>query len=543
MKPYAWLYQQRIPGKSSLLMTIICGLVMGVCLIAQSYLLAKILSHYYLNHATLTTLKPLLSSLVIIICIRAIFSFFREKFAFQTANNIKQRLRRILFENWMRENLSQKADTGARTSVLIENIEGLHGFFADYLPQMSITVILPIIILGFVFSQNWLCGLILLVCAPLIPIFMIIIGMQTAKLKKENFVLLAKLSNHFLNTLQGLSTLSLFNRARAQTQSIESLSNEFRLKTMTILRVAFLSSAALELFATISIAIIAVYLGLGLLGNIHIGFPSIGISLQAALFILLLAPEFFLPLRKLGDFYHARSEAMGAAELLMPELSQRSASSSQSPIFLEKNIAINLNNITFSYNKTPLITDLSLTIPFGACLTITGESGAGKSTLLHLIAKLLTPQSGSITTNGIDIATIDDDNWQEHITLLHQTPRLQTGTIFDNIHFARQSASKDAVFEAAAQAGVTDFSKELSEMIYEQNVGLSGGQIQRIALARIILRDAPIVLFDEPTNYLDEKNIQIFWQLIERWKGQKTMIVATHDREIGARMDGAQTEL
>ncbi|MDP1574718.1 MAG: thiol reductant ABC exporter subunit CydD [Coxiellaceae bacterium] len=538
MRPYPWLMRQSQLARQPLSRNVLCAIFSGFCLIAQAYLLATLIDRVYLHDLSEKDATPLLGYLLLTIIFRAILTFYREKLGFKTAAIIKNTLRKQLFSKWMSSNLEKFSTekTGALTTVFIEQIEALHGFFADYLPQMMIVVILPFIILCFVFPENWLAGTLLFITAPLIPLFMAFIGMQTAKLKQENFQLLAKLSAHFLDTLQGLTTLSLFNRARAQTASIKNLSNAFREKTMGILKIAFLSSAALELFATISIAMIAVYLGLGLLGYIHIGFSGVKITLQQALFILLLAPEFFMPLRQLGTFYHARAEAIAAAEEMIPLFNSETDSVETSQKLVSDQIALSFMNVTFSYKNKPIFKNFSLTIPFGGCIAITGESGIGKSTLLHLIAKLITPQCGKITANTVDIATIDNDNYRSTLSLLHQYPRLQTGSIYDNIAFAKKGTTQAEVVAAAEAAGVTLFSTDLSDMIYEQNVGLSGGQIQRIALARIILRDTPIVLFDEPTNYLDESNIEIFWELLNRWYEKKTLIIATHDQKILAKI-------
>lgn len=518
-----------------LILTVSVSLSIGLCMIAQSAILATVIDQVYLHHATRPTLISLLILFLMIVCLRAGLNYLRERFSFQTATIIKNHVRKKCFSYFMQLSPAKLSEhkTGALTSTLLEQIEALHGFYADYLPQMMITVILPIIILGFVFSQNWLAGVILLITGPLIPLFMALIGMGAAKLNQENFQLLARLSAHFLDILQGLTTLSLFNRARAQTESIETISNDFRDKTMRVLRIAFLSSAALELFSTISIAIIAVYLGLGLLGLIHVGFSGVHITLQQALFILLLAPEFFMPLRQLGAFYHARAQAMGAANEIMGIGNRGSGIvSTNNTIATKQPITLTVNNLSFIYSNNRIFNDFSLTIPFGSCIAITGPSGVGKSTLLQLIAKLNTPSGGKILANTINIDTIDDDDWREHVTLLHQHPRLQVGTIADNIRIAKPNATDAEVMHAAEQAGVTAFSPHLTDLIYEHNTGLSGGQIQRVALARIILRDAAIVLLDEPTNYLDQSNITILWKLITQWKNKKTIIIATHDEKI-----------
>lgn len=532
---YKWLMRESKPATRWLFITITLGILSGLSIIAQAALLAFLIDRVTLHHATLTILHNNLSLFLGIIIFRSTLSFLREQTSFQATKTVKESVRKKIFEHLMRLSPITLAQfkTGALTSSLLEQIEALHGFFSDYFPQMVIAVILPCIILIFVFIQNWITGLILLFTAPLIPLFMALIGMKTAKLNQENFQILSRMSGHFLNMLQGLTTLTLFHRAQAQVTGIEIISNHFREKTMRILRIAFLSSSALELFSTLAIAIIAVYLGLGLLGFIHIGFEHGHIGLRQGLFILLLAPEFFIPLRQLGAFYHARSEAMGAAEELI-KIVDTHVDSRRIDTTTPKMTSIHLvfENVTFSY-ISKIMFDFNLTVARGECVAITGPSGTGKSTLLHLIAKFITPTSGKIIVNDINLCGIDDDHWRKHIALLHQNTRLFYGTIEDNIRIAKPQATYEEITLAAKKSGVLDFTNKLSDglhtQITEHNGGLSGGQAQRVALARIILKDAPLILLDEPSASLDTKNIEIMIRLLNEWRHHKTIIIATHD--------------
>ncbi len=549
---YRWLMKQSKPASRWLFISTLLGILSGVFIIVQSSFLAMIIDHTYLHDATRSALMPLLLSLLSIIIFRAGLSYAREIISFHSAKTVKETVRKNIFEHVMSQSPQQlnQYKTGALATTLIEQVEALHDFFSDYLPQMTIAVLLPLIILVVVFTQNWVAGIILFITAPLIPLFMALIGIHTAKLNQENFQTLAKMSAHFLDQIQGLTTLSLFNRARSQINGIKTVSEAFREKTMGILRIAFLSSATLELFGTLSIAMIAVYLGLSLLGLMHTN-----ITLEHALFILLLAPEFFAPLRQLGTFYHARAQAMGAAEEILKVINgsdceavatetrvERATARATSVPLCTKSISVTLDNIYFEYSTSKKIIDhFNLSIQSGQCIAITGESGSGKSTLLYLIAKLLTPIDGKIVANNIDIHDIENDNWREHIGFLHQNPRLFHGTILENIRFSNPNASEKEIEMAALKAGVTEFSdalpNKLNTLVSENNVGLSGGQIQRIALARIILKDAPLILLDEPTSYLDIKNKKIMFELINEWRGKKTIFVATHDADMIALCD------
>lgn len=537
---YRWLIQQSKPAHRWLFLTILAGVFSGILFIAQASLLAKIIDRVYLHHANRHMLAADLFFLIVIILLRSCFAWCREKIAFKTSAVIKKITREKLTTHLF--TLSpiqiQGMKTGDLTTKLIEQIEALHGFFADYLPQMTIAVLLPLVIVGFVFSQNWMCGLILLLTAPLIPLFMALIGMGTEKLNQENFQALAEMSAHFLDRLRGLTTLSLFHCAYTQLNSIADTTNQYREKTMRILRIAFLSTATLELFSTVSIAIIAVYLGLGLLGFIKFGFGHSAISLQHAFFILLLAPEFFMPLRQLGAFYHARSEAMGAASEITSLLSLTSIikSNEKTSLFSANRITLHCDNLVFCYDQKKILSDFSMHIKAGECVAINGPSGSGKTTILALIAQFLSPDSGRITANDMDLQEMDPDSWRNHFGFLQQHTRLWHGTIKDNIRLAKPNASDTEIKKAADIAGVTAFAQHfplsLNTLIHEHNNGLSGGQIQRVALARLYLKNAPFILLDEPTNYLDEKNVSIVLSLLSEWKKDKTIIIATHDQRI-----------
>lgn len=551
MTSYKWLMQQSKPAHRWLFISITVGLVTGLLIILQSGILATIIDHVYLHHATRSSLYGLLYLLLLVIFLRAGLMWMREIISFQTAKHVKDRVRQTVFTHLLQLSPTQlsRLKTGELTSTLIEQIEALHGFFSDYFPQMTIAVILPLIILIVVFLQNWVAGCVLLITAPLIPLFMALIGMGTAKLNQDNFKALAEMSAHFLDRLQGLTTLVLFNRARTQIHSIETTTNDYREKTMRILRVAFLSTAALELFSTVSIAIIAVYLGLGLLGFIKIGFAGVTITLKHALFILLLAPEFFMPLRQLGTFYHARSEAMGAADELLKIMAIKSDLDTQQTSLAPKEAdalttgILAFEQVNFSYHShKKILSDFNAIFHPGECVGIAGPSGVGKSTVINLIAKFLYPQSGTMTVNTIDLNQINDNTWREYIALLHQHPRLFYGTIADNIRFAKQNATADDIEMAARVTGVLDFThvfpEGLNTWVGEHNVGLSGGQIQRIALARIYLKNAPFILLDEPTAHLDQQNTAIILQLLKLWRSNhKTVIVASHDAALLKQMD------
>ncbi len=538
---YRWLMKQSANFKHSLILSISFGILGGLLIIAQAYILADIIDLVYLHHHNIISISSLLWIFLSLIILRSFVSIWREITGFNTAQKIKNSIRDEIFKHLMACSSTQisKTKTGALTTTLIEQVEALHGFFADYLPQMILSVLIPIIILILVWIQNWIAGIILLITAPLIPLFMALIGMGVESLNQRNFQSLSRMSAYFLDLLQGLSTLSLFNQSRTQIKKVQDVSDQYRLKTMRILKIAFLSSGVLELFATISIALIAVYLGLGLLSFIHIGFHGVTISLFSALFILLLIPEFFMPLRQLGTFYHARAEAIGASAEIIKILNQAILEieiMNTGFLFPEKFI-ITLNNIDFLYHENKnVLNHFNLSIQSQSCVALVGESGSGKTTVLQLLSKLIYPIAGEIKINDIKLVTISSDLWRSYIAFLTQHPHLFQGSIADNIRLAKPGASETEINTAAQKTGVLDFSNlfpdKLNTCIGENGVGLSGGQAQRVALARIYLRDAPIILLDEPTSHLDHDNIKIIQNLLSEWKNKKTIIIATHDEKI-----------
>lgn len=540
---YRWLMRQSAISRNAITLTIFLSITTGILTIIQAWILAHLINQVT-THQTITTYsKHYFVGLALIIIGRALTTGFREKTAFETARKIKSAIRSLLFDTLFQQqpDTVNKKKAGALATTIIENVEALHDFYSDYLPQMTIIILLPLIILVLVFMQNWVAGTILLITAPLIPLFMALIGMGVEALNQKQFKSLSRISGHFLDMLQGLTTLSLYHRAQAQLSTIEQKSDTYRIKTMQVLKVAFLSSAVLELFSTVSIAIVAVYLGLGLLHIIHFGLPKTFISLQSAFFILLLAPEFFVPLRQLGTFYHARAEAIAAVTDLV-KFTEEYSNDKNTAIPPRKKLtapisAIILSDISFRYpNKKDLFTHLSFRANTGECIAITGDSGTGKSTLLKLICLLQYPTQGSLLVNDINLSTLDTEWWRQQVSLLTQNPYLFHATICDNIRLAKPKASLEEIQQAASRAGVLSFTDhfpdKLNTIIGEQNIGLSGGQAQRVALARAYLKNAPILLLDEPTAHLDQENKQVIINALEQWQNQKIILIATHDNEL-----------
>jgi len=427
-------------------------------------------------------------------------------------------------------------NTGALASTVMEQVEGLHGFFAHYLPQMALAITIPAAILTFVFPVSWAAGGILMITAPLIPLFMVLVGMGAESVSQRNFQSLSRISAHFLDLLQGLPTLKLFHKSRGEEKTVAQVSRDYRKRTMSVLRIAFLSSAVLEFFSAIAIAMVAVYLGMTYLGYYDFGTWGAPLTLSGGFFILLLAPEFYLPLRELGTHYHARAEAVGAAREILKVLAVPVPLGPDKPVVFEPSGGVELcfKNVHLAYDggRRPALNGISFTINAGEKLALVGESGAGKTTVLDLLLGFLQPDQGQITANGISADHLDPASRHRYMSWIGQDPSLFYGSIRDNIRMGQPGASERAVVDAARSARVLAFTQPLSQgldtVIGERGYGLSKGQAQRIALARAFLKKAPVLLLDEPTAGLDVENEHLVLEALDKLSAGRTVLTVTH---------------
>jgi len=533
-----WLFKQSLPVKGWIGLSVGLGLGSGLLLIVQAGFLARIIHGAVIDGQDRAELGPIFLALVGIYLVRALLGWGREISGFEASAKIRRKVRAALMAHITRLGPAYVAgrDTGALASTVMEQVEGLHGFFAHYLPQMALAIMIPTAILAFVFPVSWAAGGLLMVTAPLIPLFMVLVGMGAESVSQRHFQALARMSAHFLDILQGLPTLKLFDKSRSAATTVARVSRDYRKRTMSVLRIAFLSSAVLEFLSSIAIAMVAVYLGMTYLGYYNFGTWGLPLTLSGGFFILLLAPEFYLPLRELGTHYHARAEAVGAAQEILKVLAVPVPDDPDKPLVLSPSdgVALSFKDVHLAYDagRRPALNGVSFTIHAGEKLALVGESGAGKTTVLDLLLGFLQPDRGELTANGISMDRLDPASRRRYMSWIGQDPALFYGSIRDNIRMGRPDAPEEAVTAAARSARVLDFTQTLTQgldtVIGEQGYGLSRGQAQRIALARAFLKKAPVLLLDEPTAGLDVENENLVLAALDKLSQGRTVLTVTH---------------
>ncbi|MDT0178369.1 cysteine/glutathione ABC transporter permease/ATP-binding protein CydD [Enterobacter sp. BRE11] len=531
-----WLRQQRAYGGRWLRLTSLFGLASALVIIAQAWLLAFLLQALIVEQRPRADLLLPFALLLLCFALRALLNYAREAAGFRAGQAIRQALRQQVLDRlsalgpaWIRGK-----PAGSWATLLLEQIEEMQDYYARYLPQMTLAALIPLCILLTVFPLNWAAGLILLVTAPLIPLFMALVGMGAADANRRNFTALARLSGDFLDRLRGRETLRLFHRAEAETAAIAASTTDFRQRTMEVLRLAFLSSAVLEFFASLAIAVVAVYFGFSYLGELHFGAWESGVTLFAGFVALILAPEFFQPLRELGAFYHAKAQAVGGAEALerfMRESPQPAAAEGAATLPDDAPLAIVAQDvIALSPEGKSLCGPLSFTLAAGERVALVGQSGAGKTVLMNVLLGFL-PYQGSLRVNGIELREMSRAYWHRQIAWLGQNPQLPAGTLQENIVMGneRDDVDLDALL---TDCGVSEFLPRLSASLQtpvgDDGAGLSVGQAQRIALARALYKPARLLLLDEPAASLDSRSEQHVMRALEKASRRQTTLMITH---------------
>ncbi|XXN64460.1 heme ABC transporter permease/ATP-binding protein CydD [Enterobacter ludwigii] len=531
-----WLRQQRHHGARNLRAASLFGFAGALVIIAQAWLMASLLQNLIVAQQPRATLLTDFLLLLLCFVLRAGLHYAREMAGHRAGVAIRRALRQQVLNrlNELGPAWIQGKPAGSWATLLLEQIEEMQEYYARYLPQMSLAVFIPLAILIAIFPINWAAGLILLVTAPLIPLFMAMVGMGAADANRRNFVALARLSGDFYDRLRGRETLRLFNRGAAEQQAIAASTTDFRQRTMDVLRLAFLSSAVLEFFASLAIAVVAVYFGFSYLGELNFGHYSTGVTLFAGFLALILAPEFFQPLRDLGTFYHAKAQAIGGADALDQFLceSPDPAVEQASPAFsLTGPLNIQAQNlVVMTASGEALTQPLSFTLDAGKRVALVGQSGAGKTVLMNVMLGFL-PYQGSLQVNGQELRDISRDSWQKHLAWVGQNPHLPAQTLRENLLFNHDI--DDATLTAVLQrAGVSEFLARLPQgldtFLGDGGVGLSVGQAQRIAVARALLKPAQLLLLDEPGSGLDSQSEQHVISALQQAATQQTTLMITH---------------
>ncbi len=510
-----------------LLLTIGMGIGIALLAVTQAWFLSRVVAGVFLEGATLRTVGNSLLLILGIIVLRAVFQWVSEISAHEAASRIKSSLRKRLMSHIVSLGpvYARGERTGELVTIVVDGIESLEEYFSKYLPQLLLAVGIPLLILGFVFPLDWRSGIILLLTGPLIPVFMILIGKLAEKKSLHQFQSLSWMSAHFLDVLQGMTTLKVFGRAKDQTRVIARVSDSFRKATLSVLRIAFLSALVLEFLATISTAIVAVTIGLRLVYGT--------LSFSSGLFLLLLAPEFYTPLRTLGLNFHAGLSGVNAAGRIFEILDLPLVSDGEDNQVLSSDFHISFQNVglTYQQGETPALNGINLSLKFGEKIALVGPSGAGKTSIAALLLRFIEPSAGEIFVNEVLLETISQQNWRKQIAYIPQSPYLFAGSIVENIHFGRPSATIEEVKSAAQQASAHEFILNLPDgydtLLGEAGTRLSGGQAQRIAIARAFLKDAPLLIMDEATSGLDLESEHIIQLALKRlMKGRTALIIA-----------------
>lgn len=534
-----WLKQQSVISRRWLMASRILGLFSGLLIVAQAWALASILNHMIMDNIPREALLLPFALLVLIFVLRAWVVWLRERVGFHAGQNIRFEIRRLVLDRLQQAGPAwiQGKPAGSWATLVLEQIDDMHDYYARYLPQMALAAIVPLLIVITIFPSNWVAALILLGTAPLIPTFMAMVGMGAADANRRNFKALARLSGHFLDRLRGMETLRIFGRGDAETDNIRRASQDFRRRTMEVLRMAFLSSAVLEFFTSLSIALVAVYFGFSYLGELNFGHYGTGVTLFAGFLALILAPEFFQPLRDLGTFYHAKAQAVGAADSLKtfletplahPERGEKTLSADEPVSVVARDAVIT------SPEGTVLAGPLNFTLAAGTRVVLVGQSGSGKTSLLNALSGFL-PYEGSLQINGVELRDLDPLAWRKQLSWVGQNPQLPATTLRENVLLARPDASEDELNAVLESAWVSEFLPLLPQGIDtpvgDQAARLSVGQAQRVAVARALLNACQLMLLDEPAASLDAHSEQRVMQALGAASLRQTTLMVTHQLE------------
>ncbi|MGY5058256.1 thiol reductant ABC exporter subunit CydD [Streptomyces sp. 900105755] len=494
--------------------------------IAQAMLIADVVVGAFQRGHSVSELRTTLLLLAAVAVGRALVSWLTELAAHRASAAVKSELRGRLLDRavalgpgWL-----SGQRTGSLVTLATRGVDALDDYFSRYLPQLGLAVVVPVAVLARIVTEDWVSAAIIVGTLPLIPVFMVLIGWATQSRTDRQWRLLSRLSGHFLDVVAGLPTLKVFGRAKAQAESIRRITGEYRQATMRTLRIAFLSSFALELLATLSVALVAVTVGMRLVHG--------DMDLYIGLVILVLAPEAYLPLRQVGAQFHAAAEGLAAAEEIFAVLETPVPASGTGAVPSAAALAFEGVTVRYPGRSADAVTDVSFTVEPGETVALVGPSGVGKSTLLNVLLGFVRPAQGRVRIGDADLADVDLAEWRSRIAWVPQRPHLYAGTIAENVRLARPGADDDAVRGALRDAGALEFVDALPDgaqtVLGEDGAGLSAGQRQRLALARAFLADRPVLLLDEPTAALDGATEGEVVAAVRRLSEGRTVLLVVH---------------
>jgi thiol reductant ABC exporter CydD subunit len=527
------LVRRAAPVRHLLVLDAILGAASAGLVLVQAVLIARIVAQAF-DGAPLSDVTFDLVLLALAFAGRSVLTWGFEVAGRRAASTVLSELRLELVERRLRSQplALDGAEAGEIAATAVQGVEGLEAYFARYLPQVVLAIVVPVAVLGLVVAIDPISAALMLITLPLVPVFMWLIGRHTEERTRERWLALRLLSAHFLDVVRGLPTLRAFNRGRQQAAVLDRIGERYRRTTIGTLRVAFLSGAMLELAATLGVALVAVTAGVRLVDG--------GLGLEAALTVLVLAPELYLPMRQLAAQFHASADGVAVAERMLELVDEPTASISEGKLIAPSPLdaTVRFEAVSFAYpSRTGLVLDgLDLELYPGETVALVGPSGSGKTTVASLLLRFVDPVQGRISAGGLDLAHCRADVWREQIAWVPQRPTIFRGTIADNIRLGDPGATERAVRDAAMLAGADRFIQELpfhyATLVGDGGRPLSAGESRRIALARAFARNAPLVILDEPTADLDRTSAAVVAESIERLRAGRMVLLIAHRPEI-----------
>lgn len=507
---------------------ILSSLMIGLSILAQAYFIVDVVDRVFLKDESFQSVVPALSWLVLALFIRALFGYVSGRIGASLSEKAKQSLRHQLIERYTSTPIetSLSGQSGKKVSVFMDAVDEVDAYFSQYWPQVIQTSIVPLLILIVVFSQHWISGVIMMVTAPFIPLFFIIIGIATQKKSEEQMEKMNQFSGKFLDVLQGLTTLKLYGRTEREAQAIEKSSLDFRDATMVVLKTAFLSGLMLEFISMLSTGVVALEVALQMVVWERLTFFS-------GFLILVLAPEYYLAIKDLGGAFHTGRGSMGAADRIFEALDAKDERLTWGErVLTARTPDLELEEVSFQYEGGRFtLSPLSGKIPAGSHIALVGASGSGKTTVLNVLSGLIKPNEGRVLVDETTLEEFTDTSWYGTIGYISQNPYLFAGTLADNIALG-ELVEEEAIMDAARAAGleevIANLPKGVNTEIGEGGYGLSGGERQRLALARAFLKQPGIILFDEPTTGLDLLTEQIVRRSIDELSRDATLVTVAH---------------